>query len=65
MSLGSEDDVKDMQVKNKRDNIKVGHIFDRNSPFLRKFSLPTISISKNETQKVNLQPKTKIFQYRS
>ena len=27
MSLGSEDDVKDMQVKNKRDNIKVGSFF--------------------------------------
>ena len=27
MSLGSEDDVKDMQVKNKRDNIKVGLFF--------------------------------------
>jgi len=32
MSLGSEDDVKDMQVKNKRDNIKVG-------PFLSNITL--------------------------
>ena len=62
MSLGSEDDVKDMQVKNKRDNIKVGSFLSIEiALFGENFSSKTFSISKNETQKVNLQPKTKIF----
>ena len=65
MSLGSEDDVKDMQVKNKRDNIKVGPFLSKIALFWRKFCTKKSSILKNETVKVNLQSKTKIFQYRS
>ena len=55
MSLGSEDDVKDMQVKNKRDNIKVGPFLSKIALFWRKFCTKKSSILKNETVKVNLQ----------